>query len=237
MRRTSDVTDSDLTLVEFSKCLDAHAGRSVDFVGHVRRLATLRAQIRLREQRRTSIYEHVKSRYRQGTVLTSDRRWELRMTDPIPTTVVQRVDAEAVKRRNADAWKAARVAVPYVSVAVKGLPAPTVTGLPAVPKGSDPLDRVLAAYKHAAFDVLTQLAADEKTTVAALWTIAGEFGWDGLPVRTRDGSQIGLMTLRFDSDMLAANEPELFSELATDRRRGGTTRVIVCRPEHDGDAD
>lgn len=243
----SNVDRRPITLAEFSRQLAEHAdlsGRSVTFMSHLVELAGARADIATLKKRRALIFEQIKHRYATGVTSTSDGLCELRMSRAAPSTTVRTVDSDVAKRTDPDAWLAARVVVPRVVVRVPqekewdtrgaGSPLGIAPGclprLPAVPRAVDNLDRCVAAYRHRVFDRLEALHHDETVWVGRLETIADEYGWDGMPIAFSDGWSVGLRTLRFDSDRFAELQPTLFDELATEKTRGGSTRIYLANP-------
>jgi hypothetical protein len=234
----SDVDHRSETLAEFAAALAEHAGRPIPFMASVLELAETRVAVKMLKARRDLIFEQIKNRYTAGVTLTGDGRYELRMSTPSELITVRTVDSAAVKRAYPQAWQAARLAVPRVTVSASksyALEIP-VPKLPIVPGSSASLDRCVNAYKHRAFDRLAELRETENRMVRTLEMIADDFGWDGLPMAFHDGWSIGLIALRFNADVLRESAPAVFDELAVEKVRGGTTRLYLARPDDDAES-
>lgn len=228
------------TLAVFGRELSEHAGGAVPFMAAVVELATVRAEIRAVKARRAGIYEQLTRRYRQGSTVTSDGAHVLRMTRPAVREAVRTVDSETIKRHARADWERSRVAVRRVAVSGPSslvvADDAAVRGLPAVPRGADPLDVVVSAYRHPSIvGRLDGLGAREAAAIAVLDGIADVYGWDGLPIAFSDGWRVGLSQRQFDAQRLAVIAPAVFDRYAIERIPAGSSRVYIAPADSAGD--
>lgn len=239
------------TLSQFSQAIDEHAGRAVGFDGHVRRLFTVRTQMKQIEAARAGVFAHVRKAHQVGhrELRGSDGCvYQILETQPRPPLVYRAAPSEVVKKANPAAWKAAVVSKNFVQIDASIMEKQRVPVI-AVPDSSvfiSPPDAVILHRSHPAWEALKQLRTMKMNIEVALGRLATEFGWDGGvkygPLAFTDGWSVQLLRGEYSSDALAEMAPDVFDQLAVTKWRQIKPRVYVRKVDQDdedweGDAD
>lgn len=219
------------TLAQFSAELDRHARRTVGFAAMATALWHTRQQITALTTARTEIFEQIKTAYHDGWRKVPGTDWELKQTDPGEPSTYRAAASAAVKKANPAAWRRAQTDAPFVQVKAPGGVKPRypvqASRPPIVAPNAD-LRVAAAAYKDSpAWAAIKELREREAELVERLEKLAGNYGWDGLPITFADGWTVSLRRRQYSSDMLAITDPELFEKLAETKIRQAAARIYL----------
>lgn len=219
-----------MTLAEFDRAVNEHAGSNQAFAATVVALYNVRHEAALVAERRKECFERLKSCFARGERVAADHSGRLlRQTAPGEPKVVRSVPSAVIKKCSPTLWEQAKEPVPYVQCKPPAKwPVAAVEPLPEAPPENAPLAAALDAYEALA-PRAKALREMEEELVDRLKKIGANNGWDGLPIEFADGWQVSLARMQYSSDKLARIAPETFAALAVETTQQRAPVVYVAK--------